>query len=490
MENVKILDLKKALFYYLFSWRTILLCIAVCVALAVGAAYIRPVPEVGQISEKEEIELEENRAKFITEDEMAKGWAAEIAALEKELFALEDQLASSLFLQIDPDQRMNKNFTLQFSHFSTTFQDEAEKIRMNQMLCLQYMRPLSSDRYLNYLGTKGILKYDPSDLANLVDMRVELDGSIAFSVTAPEEIVIDQIIKLTKDFLEKVIRPEIDLLAIHYLEFSDVSQEVVQDPSIHLYKERIEDDIQFRVGKIDELNQMIDTALEESLKDEGIDMLDDASIQAPSKPPLKMNIALGFLLGIVISVFVTAIRYRRLIMRIDVSAMARANNISHFGVVSYLSKSAKERSKWFGGLVDRFIIKLFGMAYDPDDTVNQTAYTARFLRGLVDARKDEGDSQLSFNILVPNVQGDKIAGVIVSYISKFLDQEGVGRQVRLIEGGSLEHDPDTIDIARDCSGLLLLLRPSDKITSLYDSIQRSFDLSKEILGVLELDERW
>ena len=157
MRNLKLFDLKKAFFYYFFSWRTILLCVALCIVLAVGITYLRPAARDADTSEQKEKELSEIRDKFIASDAMAKGWAAEIAALEKESIILQDKLSNSLFLQIDPDQRMNKRFTLRFTHFNVNFNDEAERIRADQMLCLQYVRELSDDRYMKFLATKGIL---------------------------------------------------------------------------------------------------------------------------------------------------------------------------------------------------------------------------------------------------------------------------------------------------------------------------------------------
>jgi hypothetical protein len=100
MENVGVLDLKKAIFYYLFSRRMILLCIAQCVALTVGSAYLRPVGKDVGMTEQEETALEEMRAKLITEDPLTKGRAAEIVALEKESFILENQLSSCFFRSI------------------------------------------------------------------------------------------------------------------------------------------------------------------------------------------------------------------------------------------------------------------------------------------------------------------------------------------------------------------------------------------------------
>ena len=55
---------------------------------------------------------------------------------------------------------------------------------------------------MNYLATKGILKFDSADLVNLVDMTIKLEGYIDFTVTAPEEIIIDQLVKMTKYYLE------------------------------------------------------------------------------------------------------------------------------------------------------------------------------------------------------------------------------------------------------------------------------------------------
>lgn len=493
MGNVRILDLKKALFYYFFSWRTSLLCIFLCIALAIGLTYLRPGKQVvdGEIVEPEDKLFAEKREQFIAEDTEAKGWAAEIVKLEGETSSLENELSNSLFLQIDPERRINKHFDLRFTYFMVDFKDEAEKIRTNQMLCLQYIKQLSGDRYMNYLATRGLLKFDPSTLVSLVDVTLKEDGYIEFTVTGPEEVITDQLVKTTKDFLEKIIRPEIDLLATHFLTFGATTKEIVKDPNVVLLRNKIESEISIKNEKIDELNQMIDAALEEALYEVGIEMpKDDVPAQPSPKTSLKKSIVLGLLSGLFVSLFTTALRYGRQIMRTDVAAIARESNITFLGVVSYYSETAQRRNKRFGNSIDRFFIRLFDMTYNPEDAAKQGEYVAQVLQGMVDSRMEQGEYQSTFNIFVPNVQGDVSARDIVIYIRKALEQDGGSQGVSLIEGGSLEHDPDTIEAARKSSGLLLLSKPSDKRIHLDNNIQRCSDLSKEILGVLEMDERW
>jgi len=103
---------------------------------------------------------------------------------------------------------------------------------------------------------------------------------------------------------------------------------------------------------------------------------------------------------------------------------------------------------------------------------------------------DKDDSKLKINILVPNVQCDASVGAILAYIREALEQDRICQKVNLIAGGNLEHDPSTIEAARESAGLMLLSKPHDKSGTLENSIQRSVDLSKEIAGILEMDERW
>ncbi len=491
MRNLKILDLKKALFYYLFSWRTILLCVALCVAFAVGITYLRPVTQDVEMSELNENELSEKRDKFIASDVMAKGWAAEISALEKELLILQDELSNSLFLQIDPEQRMNKRFTLRFTHFNVNFNDEAERIRADQMLCLQYVRELSDNRYMNYLAMKGILKFDPADLINLVDMTIKLEGYIDFTVTAPEEIIIDQLVKMTKDYLEEVVRPEIDLLAIHFLEFSNVKKEIVKDPSVIMFKERIESDIRIKQDNIEELNQMIDMAFEESLKEDETEIPSGLTVQSVRLKYVFAALLLGFLL----SAFISFLRYRDQIVRDDVSVFARERQVPYLGEIPYYSERAKRRGKRFGRSIDIFFINLFGMAYEPSEAVNRVEYVVQVLQSTLKNKMEKENSFRKANILIPYVQGDASAETLVSGIRNVFKLEGGELQVDLISGASLQDDPDTIEAARECFGLLLLSKSSSKNASIKNasiekSIQRSDDLSKDIVGILEMDMKW
>jgi hypothetical protein len=285
MENVRILDLKKALFYYFFSWRMVLLCVALCVALAVGLTYLRPASmQSDAMSSADANVLAEQRTKFMSENAEAKMLAAEISKLEGESLLLENELSKSLFLQIDPERRVNKRFDLRFTFILVDFLNGAEKIRTNQMLCLHYIKYLSDDRYMNYLSTSGLLKFDPATLTALIDITLKEDGYLEFVVTGPEEVIIDQLIKTTKNYLELIVRPDIDLLATHFLTFSETTKEIVKDPTVTLLRNKIESEILIIKDKIALLNQMIDTAFEESQKPSDIEI---SPVQKPSRSSLK-----------------------------------------------------------------------------------------------------------------------------------------------------------------------------------------------------------
>lgn len=491
MENIRILNLKKALFYYLFSWRLILLCIILCVTLLLSFAYLRPETRNEAILEQQEKLLTEKKNQFISEDKEATKWATQITTLEEELSSLENELLNSLFLQINPEHRINKHFTLRFTYFMVDFKDAAEKTRADQMLCLQYMKQLSGDSYMNYLATKGLLKFSPDSLVSLVDMTLKEEGYIEFMVTGPEEVIVDQLIMTTKDYLERVVRPEIDLLATHFLTFGETTKEVVKDPSVVLLKNKIKSEISIKEDKIDELNQMIDNALEESLQEAGLEIPEsDVSVRPNPNLTLKKNIVLGLMLGLIVSALVTAVRYRRQIIKVDVKAIAQENNIPHLGIVSYFSEKAKRRSKCFCSFVDRFIIRLFGMTYNVEEATSQTDYVAQVFKGIVNARIMNEEHPHIVDILIPYVKDDASAEALVVYIRKTLEQNDGIKQINLIEGGNLEYDPDTVEAVRESSGLLLLSKSSDSMTTLADSIHRGSDLSKEILGVIEMHERW
>ncbi len=486
MGNIRILDLKKALFYYLFSWRMILLCIALCFALSVVITFLRPEAQDFNISDLSDKELSEKRDEFLASDAMARGWATEIGALEKEIIILRDEMSNSLFLQIDPEKRMNKSFTLSFTHINNNFNNEAERIRTDQLFCLQYVRELSDDRYMNFLATKGILKFDPSDLIYLVDMTIELEGYIVFTVTAPDEIIIDQLVKMTIDYLEEVVHPEIDLLAIHFLKFSDVKKEVVKDPSILMFKERIESDLQVKIDNIEELNRVIDVAFEESLQDNIAEVPSRISTQSITIKQVVVSLFLGFLL----SAFLTFLRYRDQIIRQDVAAIARESQVTYLGEIPYYSEKAKRRGMRFGRSIDGFIINLFGMAFVPSDAMKLTEYVAQVLRSTLINKVGKEGSICKAKILVPYVQGDANAESLVSGIRNIFKIDRDGLQIDLISGASLQEDPDTIAVARECVGLLLLSKPASKNTFIENCIQRSVDLSIDILGILEMDIKW
>jgi len=501
MEDTRVLDLKKAAFYYLMSWRVTILCLVLCVALLLGYTYLKPSSQqLNSLPDdpKQEEELLAKRDKFIADNAEAKDWSAQITGLEKEVTELNTQLNNNLFLQIDPNRRINKSFSLRFSYFMVDFKDEEEEARTNQMLSLHYMRQLASDRYLNYLATKGILKFSPENLANLIEVRIGEDGFIVFKISGSEEIIIDQLIKSTQEFLENYVRPDIDLLATHYLRFSNVNKEVVRDPSITLLKKKIESEIALKEGKIEELNKSIDDAFITFLEEEG-EITPDGS-QAPK--PYKRNIVLGLFLGLVLSVVLTVIRYRQQMTSIDVAGIAEANRIPYLCGVPCLSENSVTRKKRFGRSVDNFFIRMFGMAYDDNKATIQINYVAQVLQGILKTKLEKEDSSLEYrsneevtasvNILVPDVRGDICAKDLLERIQQTLDKDKSEhcKRITLVAGSSLTDDPDTVLASRDSMGLLLLYKNATRSSNLLNGIRRSVDLSKEIVGVLELEERF
>jgi uncharacterized protein YdcH (DUF465 family) len=340
---------------------------------------------------------------------------------------------------------------------------------------------------MNYLATSGLLKFDPATLTALIDITLKEDGYLEFVVTGPEEVIIDQLIKTTKNYLELIVRPDIDLLATHFLTFSETTKEVVKDPTVTLLRNKIESEILIIKDKIAVLNQTIDTAFEESQKPSDIEI---SSLQKQSRLSLKKNIILGLFVGLVLSIVVAVVRYHRQIVWTDISGISQEWRLTYLGSVPFLSPIAKQKSKRFGNVIDKLIVKLFDLSYDPTAATKKTEYVAQVLRGALDGKKNFDDFSHSANILVPYVEGDSIAETLVMCISQILQEDNEFQQVNLLAGASLEQDPDTIEAARESFGILLLAKPTNNISDLENSIRRSIDLSKKIIGVLELEERW
>jgi hypothetical protein len=130
------------------------------------------------------------------------------------------------------------------------------------------------------------------------------------------------------------------------------------------------------------------------------------------------------------------------------------------------------------------------MAYEPSEAVNRVEYVVQVLQSTLKNKMEKENSFRKANILIPYVQGDASAEILVSSIRNVFKLEGGELQVDLISGASLQDDPDTIEAARECCGLLLLSKSSSKNASIEKSIQRSADLSKDIVGILEMDMKW
>jgi len=98
----------------------------------------------------------------------------------------------------------------------------------------------------------------------------------------------------------------------------------------------------------------------------------------------------------------------------------------------------------------------------------------------------------SVNILVPDVHGDICAKDLLERIQQTLDKDKSEhcKRITLVAGSSLTDDPDTVLASRDSMGLLLLYKNATRSSNLLNGIRRSVDLSKEIVGVLELEERF
>ncbi len=510
MEDTKVLDLKKAVFYYFMSWRVTILCIVLCVGLLLGYTYVKPTFKNPETPKEDPTQSEkiliEKKNKFLKEDAEAKELNAQILGFEKEIQALDYQLSNNLLLQIDPNKRINKSFVLKYSYFMIDFKDKEEEIRTNQMLSLHYMRQLSGDRYLKYLAGKGIIKYNPEHIANLVDVRISEEGLIAFEITGPEEIIIDQFIKTTKEYLEKIIRPEIDLLAAYFLHFTDVKKDVVRDPSIILLKSKIENEISLKKGEIETLTKSIDDVFDEVLKAESENQDNKTSESAVAPRSYKRNLVLGVLLGIFLSVVIAMVRFRHKIAMIDVQQIALANGIAYLGVVPYREGDENMRKRRLGSSIDKWFIKIFGMAYDEDKATRSTEYVAQILMGNAEGLHDQ-DAELASEagrtgdtlagdkicqIYVPNTDKSETLKTSIQKLQDKLDNL-TGEQtncIRLIAGGNLENDPQAIDSARGSNGLLLISSPSVKDIDLANSLQISWNLAKDVFGIVELQERF
>jgi len=145
---------------------------------------------------------------------------------------------------------------------------------------------------------------------------------------------------------------------------------------------------------------------------------------------------------------------------------------------------------------------MFGMAYDDNKASIQINYVAQVLQGILKTKLKKEDSPLEYrsneevtasvNILVPDVHGDICAKDLLERIQQTLDKDKSEhcKRITLVAGSSLTDDPDTVLASRDSMGLLLLYKNATRSSNLLNGIRRSVDLSKEIVGVLELEERF
>ena len=246
MEHYKEFDLKNMFFYYLISWRMIIVCVILSVSLVFGYSFFRKryidTESNGITTDISDKELEELEKDFGANNPEAKRILAKIDLEKNDIDEIDALLENDYYLKIDPNNRIIKSFVLDFNYINISAIDEEAITRTSQTLSLQYLKYMSNEEYFKYISSKGMLRLNAENIINLIKTNITRDGNIRVEVTGPSEFIVDQLIQNSKDYFEKVVHPSLDI--IDALTFLKTSSEIIKDNRIVLLKQELQEMIE------------------------------------------------------------------------------------------------------------------------------------------------------------------------------------------------------------------------------------------------------
>ena len=488
MEHYKEFDLKNMFFYYLISWRMIIVCVILSVSLVFGYSFFRKryidTESNGITTDISDKELEELEKDFGANNPEAKRILAKIDLEKNDIDEIDALLENDYYLKIDPNNRIIKSFVLDFNYINISAIDEEAITRTSQTLSLQYLKYMSNEEYFKYISSKGMLRLNAENIINLIKTNINRDGNIRVEVTGPSEFIVDQLIQNSKDYFEKVVHPSLDIIEAHLLFFEDESSEIIKDNRIVLLKQELQEMIESKKSKIDSLSNDLELIFEDYLKS-------TASINIKSSKSAFASyivyLFIGLFIGLLISLVISIVRNWRRINTFDISLLAGSIQIPYIGMVECLSDDQKNSRVLPGTRIDKIIIRLFDMEFDNSKRIQNLNYAAHYLLGKFSQIEQSTYSHERVTLAVPDTAGSILKSNLINSLEEQLNNFVLGENyIELNTIGDISNEAIAIDALSRASGLILLWTSTDDIDKCLKEYQVGRMLDKDILGVLEI----
>lgn len=478
MEYQRVIRIQDVVYHLLAGWREILACMLVAALLIAGIGILKPEPKpvVQELTAEEKKTI---RDTFVTKDGKAKQWQNSITYLSDTNSNLNTRLKYDYYLQIDPENRINKRFEIAITLLQTDDMTRAEKEQLSRSLSLRYLQQVSSDAFMKSLADYGSMSLNAAYIPSLVLSEITSSGSVVIQITGPNEEMIDQLVRNAKDQITKVIHTELDLHQPHNISFIRERVRQTKDEQIT----RVRDELQARIDRynksIDYYQGLIDQAVEEKIADAEEEKKAE-STPTPAKPSVLKNIILGLFLGFIVGACIIFLKERKTISGQDISALARQLNLLYIGILPCKITHKKEQKRCHNKL-DEFVRRLFNRYYSEDEVAKDASYAAEVLNGL--AARVEGRQDETLRVLVPGTAGNASREAAIKTIQDALEKRGT--RVFLEPTGDLAQDPDAVGALQGASGLIFFWGFSDSEDKIVREYQLGMSLVSNIWGVIE-----
>ncbi len=479
MEYQRVIRIQDVIYHLIAGWREILTCMLVAAILVAGLGALKPAPKpvVQELTAEEKKTI---RDTYITKDGKAKQWQNSITYLSDTNSNLNTRLKYDYYLQIDPENRVNKRFEIAITLLQTDDMTRAEKEQLSRSLSLRYLQQVSSETFMKSLAEYGSMSLNAAYIPSLVSSEITSSGSVVIQITGPNEEMIDQLVRNAKDQITKVIHTELDLHQPHDISFVKERVRQTKDDQIT----RVRDGLQARIDRnnssIEYYQGLIDQGVEEKLA-AAEEEKNALSAQPPAKPSVLKNIILGLFLGFIVGAFIIFLRERKTISGQDISALARQLNLLYIGTLPCRimhKKDQKRRHK-----LDDIIRRLFKRYYSEDQATKDANYVAEVLIGL--AARVDGNQDDTLRLLIPGTVGDTPREAALKTVQDALEKRGT--RVLLEAVGDLAQDSDAVGALQGASGLLFFWGFSDSEDKIVREFQIGTSLVPNIWGVIEAD---
>ncbi|NLZ66292.1 MAG: hypothetical protein GX910_01305 [Clostridiaceae bacterium] len=482
MEYQRIIRIQDIVYYILAGWREMLACMLVAALLVAGLGALRPEqkPVVQELTAEEKKTI---RDTFIAQNGSVKQWQNAINYLSDTNSGLNTRLKNDYYLQIDPENRVNKRFEVTISLLQTDEMTTAEKAQLSRSLSLRYLQQVSSEAFMKSLADYGPIPLNAAYVSALVTSEITAGGSVVIQITGPSEEMIDQLVRNAKDQITKVIHTELDLYQPHDILFTKERVRQTKDDQIT----RVRDELQGRIDRnnnsIQYYQGLINQAVEEKIA-AAEEEKNAANPSPPAKASILKNIILGLLLGFAIGVVLILLRERKTISGQDIDALARQLNLLFIGVLSCHTTYKKGRKQCHGKF-DSTICRLFNRYYSEEKATKDVAYVAEVLNGL--AVRAKGNQDEPIRVLVPGTADNAPRKAALKAVQDALEKRGTHLLLEAV--GDLSSDPDAVGALQGASGLIFFWGFSDSEEKVVREYQLGTSLVPDIWGVLEADAK-